>query len=136
MLAVLPVAAFALAGCGATTSDQVKAKVQQFAHAVAARDGATLCHAVLAPNLLEHIAAAGLPCPKAMETFFGSVSNPTLSIGRVEIKGKTAEAITLSTAHGQLGALSAIELVDTSGGWRISGLGTSLLPGASAKKKQ
>jgi hypothetical protein len=135
MVVVLAVATCALGGCGATTSDQVKAKVKQFAHAVATRDGTTLCRQVLAPTLLERFAAVGLPCVKAMQVFFGSVHNPTLAVGRVVIKGGKAEAITLSGARGQLGALSAVELVNTTDGWRVSGLGSPLIPGLAQKHK-
>ena len=131
---VLAVAAGALAGCGTSTSDQVKAKVQQFAQSGASKDARTLCDQVLAPTLLEHIAAGGLPCVKAMQIFLGSVHDPTLAVGRVVINGGRAEALTLSGARGQLGALSAVELVDTSNGWRVVGLGTSLLPGVGKKK--
>jgi hypothetical protein len=131
---VVVVAACALAGCGTSTSDQVKAKVQQFAHSVASKDARTLCDQVLAPTLLEHFAAVGLPCVKAMDIFLGSVHNPSLAVGRVVITGGKAEALTLSGAKGQLGALSAVELVQTSSGWRVSGLGSPLLPGTGKKK--
>jgi hypothetical protein len=134
MAVALAIAACALGGCGASASDQVKAKVQQFAHAVAAHDGRTLCDQVLAPSLLVRFNSVGLPCVKAMRIFLGSVHNPTLAIGRVEINGGKAEALTLSGARGQLGALSAIELVNTSNGWRVSGLGSSLLPGQGKHK--
>jgi hypothetical protein len=131
---VLAVAACALGGCGMSTSDQVKAKVQQFATSVATRDARTMCGQVLAPVLLEHFATVGIPCVKAMQIFFGSVHDPTLAIGKVVVTGGTAEALTLSGAKGQLGALSAVELVNTSSGWRVSGLGSPLLPGARKKK--
>jgi uncharacterized protein YceK len=135
LLVVIVVAACALGGCGASTSDQVKAKVQQFAQAVATRDAATLCNQVLAPNLLEHFTIIGLPCVRAMDKIFlPTVHNPTLAVGRVVVKGRTAEVLTLSGAHGQIGALSAVELVDTSNGWRVSGLGSPLLPGQGGKR--
>jgi hypothetical protein len=133
---LLAVGACALGGCGTSTSDQVKAKVQQFAHSVAGKDAKTLCDQVLAPALLEHFASVGLPCLKAMEIFLGSVHDPTLAIGRVVINGGKAEALTLSGARGQLGALSAVELVNTSNGWRVSGLGSPLLPGTAGGGKK
>jgi hypothetical protein len=133
MVALAAVAACALGGCGQSTSQQVQAKVQQFAVAVKARDPTTLCDQVLAPVLLSHFTDIGLPCVKAMREFVDSVHDPTLAVGRVVIKGKTAEAITLSTAKGQIGSLTAIELVNTSNGWRVSGLGSPLLP--SQKRK-
>ncbi|HWC87901.1 MAG TPA: hypothetical protein VG388_15315 [Solirubrobacteraceae bacterium] len=134
-MVVLVVAACALGGCGTSTSGQIKAKVQQFAHAVAARDASTLCGQVLAPNLLEHFAAVGIPCLKAMQIFLRSVHDPSLAVGRVVVHGSQAEAVTLSGARGQLGSLSAVELVNTSNGWRVSGLGSPLIPGLSQKHK-
>jgi hypothetical protein len=135
MLVALAIVACALAGCGTSTSDQVKAKVAQFAQAVRAKDAGTLCNQVLAPNLLERL-PLGLPCVKAMQVFVGSVHDPTLAVGRVVITGKTtAEAITLSGARGQIGSLSAVQLVNTANGWRVSGLGSPLIPGLVHKKK-
>jgi hypothetical protein len=135
MLVALAIVACALGGCGTSTSDQVKAKVAQFGQAVRAKDGKTLCDQVLAATLLERL-PAGLPCVQAMHVFFGSVHDPTLAVGRVVITGKaTAEAITLSGARGQIGSLSAIQLVNTSNGWRVSGLGSPLIPGLVHKKK-
>jgi len=121
-------AACALAGCGTSESQQVQSKVEQFVRAVATRDSKTLCDQVFAPVLLNHFAAVGLPCGRAMQTFLRTVHDPTLAVGRVVIDGNKAEAITLSGARHQLGALDAVELVDTDNGWRVSGLGSPLLP--------
>jgi hypothetical protein len=127
MLVALASAVCALSGCGMSTSDQIQAKVKQFAHAVAARDSRTLCDQVFAPVLLEHFASVGLPCERAMQIYLSSVHAPTLAVGRVVVSGQKAEAITLSGAHGQIGSLDAIELVETSQGWRVSGLGSPVL---------
>jgi len=135
MVAMLAVAACALGGCGQSTSQQIQAKVAQFAHVVATKDAGTLCGQVLAPALLERFTSIGLSCVKAMHIFLGSVHDPSLAVGRVVVTGQKAEAITLSGAKGQLGSLTAIELVNTSGGWRVSGLGSSLLPGQAKKAK-
>jgi hypothetical protein len=134
VIVVLAVAACALAGCGQTTSQQVQAKVQQFATAVKDHDAKTLCDQVLAPNLLAHF-GVGLRCTQAMKIFVGSVRDPNLAVGRVVVQdgGRRAEAITLSTAKHQIGSLSAVELVNTSGGWRVSGLGSPLVPGLKKK---
>jgi len=135
MTVALALAACALGGCGTSTSDQIQAKVQQFAHAVAKHDAKMLCGEVLAPSLLERFASVGLPCAQGMQIFFRSVKDPTLAVGRVVVNGKKAEAITLSGARGQIGSLSALELVNTSNGWRVSGLGSPLLPGQAKQKK-
>jgi hypothetical protein len=134
MVAAWAVLACALGGCGQSTSQQVQAKMQQFATAVRSADASTMCDQVLAPALLTHFTDIGLPCVKAMRDFFTSVHDPTLAVGRIVVTGKKAEAITLSGAKGQIGSLSAIELVNTSNGWRVSGLGSPLLPGDEQKK--
>ena len=125
-----------LAGCGTSDRDDVQAKVQQFLHATAAKDAKTLCDQGLAPSLLERLATGGITCRQAMQIFVGNVQNPTLSIGRIDISGQTARAITLTSARGQEGSLDAIQLIKTDHGWRISSLGSPVIPPpAKAKGK-
>jgi len=114
--------AYALAGCGASASDQVQAKLQQFAHAVASRDARTLCSEVLAPTLVERLTAAGLTCDDAMQTFFGSVSDPTIAVSKVSVKGANASAVVLSGAKGQPSSLDDVHLTNTKHGWRLTSL--------------
>ena len=120
-LAVIGVA-YALAGCGASASDQVQAKLEQFAHAVAARDTATLCGEVLAPGLVGHLNAAGLSCQQAMRTFVQSVSDPSISVAKVHVKGGSASATVLARAKGQPSSLEAVRLTNTKAGWRLASL--------------
>lgn len=115
-------AAYALAGCGASANQQVQAKLQQFAHAVANRDPATLCNQVLAPALVDHLTAAGLTCREAMETFVQSVSDPTISISKVTVHGQSASAVVLASAKGQPSSLEAVQLTNTKTGWRLTSL--------------
>jgi ketosteroid isomerase-like protein len=119
---VLIGAAYALAGCGASPGDQVQAKLQQFAHAVAAKDAPTLCRQVLAPSLVNRLTAAGLSCHQAMETFLASVSDPTMSVSKVHVKGSTATAVVLTDARGQPAAIESVNLVNTGNGWRLTSL--------------
>ncbi|MFZ1997709.1 MAG: hypothetical protein WAU75_26560 [Solirubrobacteraceae bacterium] len=114
--------AYALSGCGANASEQVQAKLEQFAHAVAVRDTGTLCSQVLAPDLVGHLNAAGLSCQQAMRTFVQSVSNPSLSVTRVHVKGASASAVVLARATGQPSSLESVQLTDTSNGWRLTSL--------------
>ena len=123
--AILLSSAVALAGCGASPRQEVQAKVEQFAHATAGRDYATLCSQVLAPALVAHLTAAGLSCDQAMRVFVDSVQNPTLSVSRVTVKGSAASAIVLAGASGQRPALEAIELVNTPHGWRLDSLASA-----------
>jgi hypothetical protein len=115
-------AAYVLVGCGASAKDQVQAKVEQFAHATASQDYATLCSEVLAPDLVQHLTDAGLTCQQAMKVFVQSVQNPTLSVSKVSVKGQTASAIVLASATGQKAALESIELIETKHGWRLESL--------------
>jgi hypothetical protein len=115
-------AAYALAGCGASPSDQVQAKLQQFAHAVATRDTGTLCSQVLAPNLVGHLNAAGLSCKQAMLTFVNSVSDPSLSVSKVHVKGSSASAVVLARAKGQQASVESVQLTNTKAGWRLTSL--------------
>jgi hypothetical protein len=117
-------AASALAGCGASTSQQVQAKLQQFAHSVARRDAAMLCGQVLAPSLVQRFAAAGIGCEQAMRTYFQSVTSPTLSVSKVTVHGTTASAVVLAGARGQQAALESVQLINTRNGWRLVSLAT------------
>src|SRR5438445_12688387 len=94
---VLLGAAYALTGCGASQKDEVQAKVEQFAHATANKDYATLCNQVLAPALVKHLTDAGLTCRQAMRVFVQSVQNPSLSVAKVTVTGHTASATVPAT---------------------------------------
>ena len=114
--------AYVLAGCGASARDEVQAKVQQFAHATASKDYATLCGQVLAPALVSRLTAVGITCDQAMKIFVNSVSNPTISVSRITVSGSHASAVVLAGATGQPAALERIELIDTQNGWRLASL--------------
>lgn len=114
--------AYAIAGCGASASQQVQAKVQQFARATANQDYRALCDDVLAPELVDHLTAAGLSCVQAMRIFVSSVQNPTISISKVSVHGSTASAVVLASATGQKATVESIQLIDTKHGWRLASL--------------
>jgi hypothetical protein len=116
----------ALGGCGTSDSAQVRAKVEQFVRAAAAKDYSTICGQVLAPSLLQRLSSAGVSCQQAMQIALSGVQEPTISIGRVKVSGQTASAITLSVAKGQVASLDAIDLIKTGDGWRLASLGSPL----------
>jgi hypothetical protein len=120
--------ALALTGCGTSDHDQVQAKVQQLIKATAHKDYKTLCTEVLAPVLLQHLAAYGIPCRQAMALGLANVKQPQLAIGGIQINGNKASVTTITTAAGQQSSLRAIELVNTSNGWRVANLGTPVFP--------
>lgn len=115
-----------LAGCGASQSSLVRAKVQQFAKATATKDYRTICNQVLSPSLLAHLNSTGISCEQALAVGLGSVRKPTLNIGRVTVTGSRASVIALTGAAGQPAALSKIQLIKTRAGWRIDSLASSL----------
>ena len=116
--------AIALSGCGSDAGTQVKAKVEQFVTAARSHDYRTICNQVLAPSLVSRLTAAGVDCEQAMQVGLGGVQEPTLSIGKVVVSGKTATVITLTGAKGQISSIDAIELVKTDHGWRVASLGS------------
>ncbi len=115
-------AAYALAGCGASASDEVQAKLQQFAHAIAHREPATLCRQVLAPALVRRLTLINLTCDQAMRTFVEGVVDPTLSVRRVHVDGHTASAVVRTGARGQVASVQSVTLADTDHGWRLTSL--------------
>jgi hypothetical protein len=119
----LGVACLLLAGCGSSPTQQVRAKVQQFAVAVAHRDARTICTEVFSPSLVKRFASAGVGCKRALDIFLSGLHHPTLAVGRVSVNGSKASAMTLSGASGQTASLRPVELVKTSAGWRIAALG-------------
>jgi hypothetical protein len=116
------VLAVALAGCGASDSEQVHSTLDVFAHAVATRDASRICDQVLAPALVARIEGVGLSCVSAMQRFFFScsVKKPTLQVGRVAIGRGTADAVVYAGAVGQKAGIFELGLVKTSQGWRVA----------------
>lgn len=114
--------AYVLAGCGASAKEEVQAKVQQFAHATAAKDVHALCTEVLAPSLVSRLTAAGISCAQAMKIFVDSVANPTISVSKVIVSGNHASAVVLAGATGQTPSLQRIQLIQTQNGWRLASL--------------
>jgi hypothetical protein len=128
LLCAIAPALIALGGCGASEADQVRAKMRQFVTATAGKDYKALCGQVLAPSLLARLAAANVPCERAMQIGLSAVQNPVLSVARITVTGDTATAITLSGARGEVGSVDSIGLVKTANGWRVESLGSPVTP--------
>ena len=122
-VAVLLVAA-GLSGCGGGPSDtqQVRAAVEAFGRASAAKDYQGLCDRLLAPDLVQEVEQAGLPCEVALRQGLGEVRSPELTIGRIEVKGDNATADVRTAAAGELPSRDELELVRFGDGWRIASL--------------
>jgi hypothetical protein len=121
------VLALALAGCGGTDRPgpdaQVRTVLSAFATAAEERDYQTICDDVLAPKLLSGLESIGLPCEVAMRNSLGSVRNPRLSVGRIDVSGATATAEVRTSADGQEPSTDTVRLDRLKGKWKISALG-------------
>jgi hypothetical protein len=125
-LLVALLVALAGAGCGGGPSqeDQVRAAVDAFGKATAAKDYATLCGRLLAPKLLEQVRSAGLSCEKALAQGLGDVRRPRLVVGRVSVDGDSATAEVRTSASGQSPSRDTLKLTKIAGKWRIASLGS------------
>jgi hypothetical protein len=57
-----------------------------------------------------------------MRMFVQSVSDPTLSVSKVNVNGRSASAVVLARARGQPSSVESIRLTDTRSGWRLTSL--------------
>ncbi|HEY5197684.1 MAG TPA: hypothetical protein VIJ51_11740 [Solirubrobacteraceae bacterium] len=124
--ALIPLVLTALvaAGCGggADQRAQVRATVVAYGNAVAAKDYATICKSLLAPNLLQPMASINLPCKTALSRALGGVKKPTMTVGTVKVTGQSAIASVHTTAANQQPADTTLGLVKVGSGWRIASL--------------
>ena len=123
-------AGLALAGCGGggpSDDEQVRATLQAFGRAAAARDYQTLCDRLIAPTLVQRLQRIGLPCEVALEQGLGEVRDPRLAVGRVTVEGDRARAEVRSSARGEEPSRDVIGLVRASEDdpWRIASLAGS-----------
>jgi hypothetical protein len=123
VLATAVLITLTVAGCGSNESSVVRAKVTQFAQAVADHDYTTICDQVLAPQLLADVADGGIGCEHAMRIALASVHDARLTVGAVTIDGNRASVLTVAEALHEKALLTRVELIDTANGWRISSLG-------------
>jgi hypothetical protein len=122
-VAVLLVAA-SLSGCGGGPSDteQVQAAVEAFGRASAAKDYQRLCDRLLAPDLVQEVEQAGLPCEVALRQGLGDVQAPTLTIGAIKVDDDKATAEVNSAAQGQPPSRDTLQLERVGDSWRIASL--------------
>jgi hypothetical protein len=129
-VAVLTLAA-AAAGCGRQSAeDQVRAKLDDFAQATAAKDYRRLCNDVLAKQLVQKAQAAGLSCEVALKTGLNDVQKPKVQIQKVTVKGDSATAVVHTTAANQDASTDTLELSRQAGDWRVSSVTSPPSPGA------
>jgi Putative lumazine-binding len=121
-LIVLSAVLLCACGGGPSEQDRVRATVDAFRKATAAKDYDKLCKQILAPALVEKIKAAGLPCEVALEKGLGSVKEPKVSIGAIAVHGNTATANVLTTAEGEKPSRDTLKLTKVDGEWRLASL--------------
>jgi hypothetical protein len=122
---VVAAAVGALTGCGGKSDQQlVRVKIREFATAMGGHDYQALCDQVFAPALVEHLASLGLPCEEQLRQSLAPVREPTVTIKRVVLRGKTASANVVSAAVGEPRSSDVIGLVKTKAGWRIASRST------------
>jgi hypothetical protein len=126
-VALAAVLGLAGAGCGGEDrpgpEDQVRTVLSTFASAAERHDYQTICDDVLAPKLLSGLQSIGLPCEVALRNSLGSVRNPRLSVGRIDVEGASATAQVRTSADGQQPSTDTVRLDRFKGGWKISALG-------------
>ena len=121
----LLVCGLTVSACGGPSeSERVHETVEAFGRATAAKDYQRLCDQLLAPELVEEVESAGLPCELALRRGLGDVESPTLTIGRIEVRGDRATAQVRSAAAGQEPSEDTLQLVRVGDSWRIASLTT------------
>ncbi|MDQ6914692.1 MAG: hypothetical protein M3155_02650 [Actinomycetota bacterium] len=112
----------AAAGCGTSDSEKVRATLQTFQRATAAKDYRTLCGQVLAKELVDRLTSVGLPCEVALQRGLTGVAAPQLKVRRIRVNGDVALALVRTSATGQPPSEDTIRLVRQGDGWRVSTL--------------
>ncbi len=130
-LATGPIAALLVAlavpGCGGSEPSEeqaVRATVERYAAAVAAKDYDTLCDELFAPELLRGARAQGLPCETALATGLDDVERPSARVGPVAVDeaAGSATARVRTDAANQPPSEDTVRLVRRDGRWRIIAL--------------
>ena len=124
LIVALLVLGATVSGCGGGPSDaeQVQSTVEAFGRATAAKDYQRLCDELLAPKLVSEVERVGLPCEVALRQGLGDVTAPTLTIGRIEVRGDEATAEVRSAAAGEEPSADTLHLVRMEDAWRIASL--------------
>ena len=124
---VLPVFALGCGDAGPDEEEAVRATVERYAAAVAAKDYDTLCDELFAPELLRGARAQGLPCETALATGLDDVRDPTARVGAVVVdeQASSATARVRTDAANQPPSEDTVRLVRRDGRWRIIALASS-----------
>jgi hypothetical protein len=124
-IAICLAAAVAAAGwgCGRSDEDQVRQTLHAFARAVAAKDSERLCNDLLAKELLNRLAQAGVPCDVALSRGLAGASQPTLRVLKVDVRSdRLAYAVVRTGATNQQSSTDTFRVVKEGGRWRVGSL--------------
>src|SRR4051812_11573790 len=112
-----------LAACGRENQeDQVRATLDRFAKATAAKDFQTLCDDLFAAKLVDQVNQA-LPCELALKnSSLGDAQKPALRVLSVKVDGDKATARVRSSAANQPPSEDTVGLIREDGQWRIISL--------------
>jgi len=120
LAACAAVVVLAACGKGADPQDEVRAAVEGYAQAFAARDYQALCDRWFDRRLVTGLERAGLPCEAAIRPKVSSTRRPTLEIRRIVVQGATAKVDVRTTAENEPPADDTLALVRADDGWRIT----------------
>jgi hypothetical protein len=130
-LICLPLSAFALTGCGSTTTaagftgvkHEVAQTIANLQSDATSAEPKKICANDLADALVTRLGGAG-GCEKAIKDLLAEIDSLETNIKSVDIAagGKTASAQVSSIREGKT-ATSTVSLVEEDGKWKISGLG-------------
>jgi hypothetical protein len=124
-IAICLAAAVAAAGwgCGQSDEDQVRQTMRAFAQAVAAKDSKRLCRDLLAKELLNRLAQAGVPCDLALSRGLAGASQPTLRVLKVDVRSdRLAYAVVRTDAANQQPSTDTFRVIKEGGRWRVGSL--------------
>ena len=105
-----------------TGSTLTQGAVEAFGRATAAKDYQGLCDRLLAPDLVQEVEQAGLPCEVALRQGLGDVQAPRLTIGAIKVDDDKATAEVNSAAQGQPPSRDTLQLERVGDSWRIASL--------------
>jgi hypothetical protein len=110
-------------GCGQSDEDQVRQTLQAFGQAVAAKDSERLCKDLLAKELLDRLAQAGVPCNVALSRGLAGASQPRLRVLKVDVRSdRLAYAMVRTDAANQQPSTDTFRVLKERGRWRVGSL--------------
>ena len=113
LIVALLVLGAAVSGCGGGPSDaeQVQPTVEAFGRATRPRTTSGCATSCWPRSWSTEVERVGLPCEVALRQGLGEVKAPTLTIGRIEVRGDNATAEVRSAARASNRRADTLELV-------------------------